>query len=355
MALKAITQVSSPKLQHGTVKKFEQRPSAVQHTHWTTSTDADFSRSVAAEAREKALKARAAGGPGRTETLHDKAEAMIYCNSEPTRDVSLPMHLRSAFSGAGVVPMAAPDGGSSARCHSPRCSTPRCNSPRYLQATMASALRTRADDKVDVTSMRPAGGESNIATKYTMDLGSEAGQQPRRLRRALSAPRSRAKEIIFEPQYDRDCFGPGFGIPMPPQLKDGTSARRPTAEISSHDKSIPNSRRSQRGRGVFIPTPVLTSIEVLAASKDPVPPEAVFGPDEVKHRGRGLASPLKLHLSSDPNPAFEHGLANQQRSVEGAGVASILSVRDVLLNGRRAKGLCSPTTSRTGRSPYQWD
>jgi len=350
MALKAITQVASPSFQRGKLKKLEeQRPSVKMNAKWITSADADFSHSVAVEAREKAAKARAAGGLGQTKTLHDTAQAMLF-STETGSAPSLPFHLRSAFKGAGVVPSPERDGGV------PR--SPRCNSPRYLQATMASALRSRvaADDRVDTALMEPAGGDSNNATKHTMDLANEPGEAPRRLRRSLSAPRSRAKDVIFAPSSDPASSGAGADAAAQLHITDGAQTARPTSPgFASHDKSIPNSRRSQRAAGHFVPGPVLTSVEALASSKGTLITDAGFASDAIKHRGRGLASPMKLRPTADPNPVSETGLATQQISIDGAGVASGLAVRDTLLLGRRGKGVCSPAPARGGRSPYQWD
>ena len=161
--------------------------------------------------------------------------------------------------------------------------------------------------------------------------------------------------------HDPDCFGPGFGLdaaPTPAQLTEGSQTARPsTPSISTHDKSIPNSRRSQRGSGTFVPGPVLTSVEALATSTSTLITDNGFASDAIRHKGRGLASPMKLRPDAHANPNSESGLSTQQRVLDNdyRGVASGCSVRDTLLLGRRGKGLCSPAPVRDHRSPFQWD
>ncbi|KAL3910271.1 MAG: hypothetical protein SGPRY_009118 [Prymnesium sp.] len=351
MALKAVAQVSSPTLQRGRLKRWEEQrlPPSQEGSRPSTPTS-------------QSLQCVPAGVSERKETLQERAQAILLNASDPKPAER--GELDSRLSGGGFY---APPTGRQARgerAGSDRGSTPRCHSPRYLQATMASALRYRGEQKTDVMLMAAAGGESNIASKYTMDLSNEPGQPPRRLRRSLSAPRSRAKEVMYE-QYEQSSHQSrarqlAHLPPHEPTRSGSVSAhdvpslsklRRPPR--SSHDKSIANPPRSHRGPGLFVPHPVLTSVEALAASKEQFHAATGLG-DAVKHRGRGLASPMKMPRAADPNPAYECALATLPRTLDGAGVASTLTVRDSLLNGRRARGLCSPSSMRS-QSPLQWD
>lgn len=374
MALKAITQVASPSFQRGKLKKLEeQRPALRMSAQWATSSDAEQSHSIAAEARERAAQAKAAGGLSATKTLHDKAVG-IFTSSGALVGDALPLHLRSAFSGAGVIAGA---GTSTGNLVSPRCSSPRCNSPRYLQHTMASALRTRAGGDAppsDASLMPPAGGDSNNALKHTMDLANDPGEQPRRLRRTLSTPRARAAECFSDSAVSGSTSsGPGcalvdggatearadagtYGAVRPHAMIAHDMARMPSSpQLSSHDKSIPNARRSQRASGQFVPGPVLTSVEALANSKPQVlTTDAGFASTAITRRARGQASPMPLRPTADPNPASQSGLATVQPTLDGAGVASGVSIRDNLLMGRRGRGMCSPAGMRSS-CPYQWD
>ena len=343
-ALKALTQVASPSRRGaGFGKGSESRPALKMNPQWVTSASSAFTSSTASE-NQHAGRARAAGGLSATKTLHDKTVGLFVSQVDNT-SAGQPLHLRSAFDGGGVV-------SSGAGFASPRCSSPRCQSPRYLQHTMASALRVKNEAaihvaSIDVANMEPAGGDSNMASKFTMDLSED---QPRRLRRTLSAPRSRAAGCFVDSPAPEH---PAATEALEPPLHSAEAVRLLT-HATSHDKSLPNARRSQRAAGTFVPGPPMTSVEALAASTAVLTTDAGFASTSITRRARGLASPMALRPGADPNPLSESGLATQQRSIEGAGVASGVSTRDSLLLGRRARGACSPGGVRSG-APYQWD
>lgn len=296
---------------------------------------------------------RAAGGHGAVRTIHDKSVGLFMTN--PQREaVAQPSHLRSVFHGGAVLPGA--DAGS------PRCSSPRCSSPRYLQHTLSSALRTRVADappcegEMGVAQPNPAGGSSNSLFKDQIDLNIE---QRRSLRRTLSAPSSRVplKEEPTGGGGGEHAFNPGaVGLEGGRSGRSSPARPRPIArgasEFSSHDKSVPNARRSHRAGGINKPGPLIAAAEVIAYS-------AADGPEHEPadriglRRGRGLASPVALRPGSTGNPLSDSGLAMVQPQVSGAGVASGFE-RDNHLLGRRARGSCSPGPVRA-TAPYQWD
>lgn len=331
-ALKALSAVASPSFRRGGVvgKSAEPRPALKVHPQWTTSSNVAFSSGTATEL------SRPAGGRSAVKTLHDKGVG-LFSTYENTS--TQPTHLRSAFSGAGML---AGPGEASAM-------SPRCSSPRYLQPTMASALRARNAAPVDVTEMLPAGGDSNMATKLTIDLSQEA---PRRLRRTLSAPRSCAPECFVE------SAAPEPEVARPPRA---AASPRQISHATSHDKSLPNARRTQRASGVFVPGQPMSSVAALVAPEGSLTTDAGVVSNFVARRARGAASPMALRPGADPNPGSASGLATQQRAVEGAGIASGVfasgaTTRDDLLLGRRGRGACSPGGMRCGRpAPYAWD
>ena len=258
-------------------------------------------------------------------------------------------------------------------------------SPRFMQATAASTASSRSRPAtanshaagapsavdisepsgynasvpdLDVSGLEAAGGGANDVMKSQIDYGLVDG--PRRsLRReipvtkrqtpattegiasptrgaTLESPRGAADMRLLE----SGMFMAG-GVPDPWHGGGATSREQTSGPYySTHDKSLPNARRTQRGTGSC--TPRAQAQSVVSHIADPgAPPEFLtdcgFSSAAMHRRGRGGASPLVLQPNSNPNEA---GVANDRgiASVTGHGLASGTSKIDGLLGGRRARG-----------------
>ena len=278
----------------------------------------------------------------------------------------LPPHLRSALIGAGVGP--------------------RLASPGYMQATNASAAYSAArpisrqqQRQEDAANLPPAGGNPNIRGDSLIDY--ERGE-----------PRHTQRRIIVQPQRSNPATTAGIATPMRGQgmesprfsstsdlfaeTSTGVSAarsrpasastRRPPLApgASTHDKSLPNARRSQRGVGRCLPAPELSSAASLAASADMI--EATALP----RRASGVAKPMVARpadmsmmanpptasaLPGEGRPKPTGSLAYQMNDLRTSGYIGMASgsVADNHLGGRRARGLCSPRPASS--NPLAWN
>lgn len=119
--------------------------------------------------------------------------------------------------------------------------------------------------------------------------------------------------------------------------------------FTTHDKTLPNARRSQRGTGTCLPAHPVASIVHAPdpAARPAFLTDAGFATASMHRRGRGGASPLPLRPTSNPNEAGVPTGAPAVAPVTGHGMASGSSqIEQQLLGGRRARGLCSPRPER---------
>jgi len=186
------------------------------------------------------------------------------------------------------------------------------------------------------------------------------------------------------PRYSKDAalfaetstnVGPVVPRSRPP------SARRPPmapSQPATHDKSLPNARRSQRSAGTCQPAPELTSAAALAASASMLaannvePPGRAFAADAVPRRGRGVASPTvsrpvdtgmvgNPYSGRENAPPTDEGrvavgsLGYKMSDLRSSGYIGVVSGGQVdnLLGGRRGRGMCSPRPQRA--NPLAWD
>lgn len=387
---------------------------------------------------------RPAGGAGHVETINEKRANILY-NDSPRKNV-LPLHLRSAFHGAGFT------GNLGERFYVPP------SSPRYMQATASSragsrpgsaaapsspAMRpspslppdtrdfqTMADYgneqafEVDISDLGPAGAGPNDAMKSLIDFGGQGlgpEDEPRRpFRReitipgrqvpattggiasptrgaTLESPRAAADQRLREagmfmeagnePVVQQQPSAAAVQQPLsttrrPPRAPTGggggggghnnpayhyadaqQSLRSPYH--SSHDKSLPNSRRSVRGSGMYPQTGPAQHSIAHEANPDAEPAfltDAGFSSAAMHRRGRGRANPAAhppKQPISNPNEAGVPVSAPAVTSVVSKetgfhGLASGASkTEQQLLGGRRARGLCSPRAS-SGTNFMMW-
>ena len=355
-----------------------------------------------------ARETKPAGGQGRGTTTFELHAMEILDNPVPKSPQAV--NLRSSLGGAAA---------------SPRVSG--ASSPRYLQATAASAAHSGSrpglaakPPKLDMSLMPAAGGASNRAMSTQIEF--QPGTQ-RTLRRSFSAPRRSAQATVANiaapprqheagnesPRYSRDpaMFAdastalppPPVGLPDGPQVGyDPTRpasatarARRPPrapapGTVSTHDKSIPNARRTQRAKGTYQPAPPVTTVSALSAMEPTLLTDAGFASNPIPRKGKGVASPAVASSPYNPladinrapsparrppppppppPPAAAAAIASGTGS--GAGIGGRLkasgyfgcasgseTAEKSLMGGRRARGLCSP---RSGASMnlLAWD
>jgi hypothetical protein len=139
----------------------------------------------------------------------------------------------------------------------------------------------------------------------------------------------------------------GAGEPATGQWYNADSAARERLAgpyLTTHDKSLPNARRSQRGQGTCQPGPVLAvpSHDVASGAPPAFLTDSGFTTAAMHRRGRGRASPAPFRPTSNPNDAGAASGHGSAASVIGHGMASGSTKVDNLLGGRRARGLCSP-------------
>ena len=284
-----------------------------------------------------------------------------------------PMH-RSAFDGGGLHP---------------RGTSKAPSSPRYLQATRAStahsSVRPGSSGTLDASLMRPAGGPANRSHADAIDF--DPDEKRSSMRRSFSLPRRTQQASVANiaspsragtlesPRFSRDpaLFAETSAASNPHGGCAGRPAVRPPlppGAAATHDKTVPNSRRSQRGTGCCKHRPPLSSSAALATSDDLLAREAAFASNPLPRRGRGNAFPPSIRPSVDPI-AMSPGVAGEgmpppppppQRtsalassSLRNAGYIGVESGSqgDNLLGGRRARGLCSPRPARS--NPLTWD
>jgi hypothetical protein len=215
----------------------------------------------------------------------------------------------------------------------------------------------------------PAGGDANDAMKTQIDFDQEHPRRPLRretnvARRnvpattasiaspvrgaTLQSPRGVASQRLWEAGMFAEA-GPGRpreepaggaypGAVVPPRAPP----HRATGGACTHDKSLPNPRRSQRGAGIFQPGPAVTTTAALATSSVELTTDAGFASLPIKRRGRGVASPrVPRPHTSNPNDA---GDATDD-STDGG---------EKLLGARRAKGVYSRWL-QTSEALLAWD
>ena len=293
--------------------------------------------------------------------------------------------MRSSFNGPGFA---------SARLDVPA-------SPRYMQATAASRAASRPgsasaaalsvppdvrDFSTTSTSSAlpvdlsdpgpPAGGDANAEMKNLIDFGGDdlvRDDSPRRpFRREIAVPARQAAGattggiasptrgmMLESPRAAADkrlreaLPGMFMEAANPPSrwINSDATARERLASpyFSTHDKSLPNARRSQRATGSCLPSQEFTTI---AHDADPRAPRAFltdagFSSASMHRRGRGGASPVPQLPASNPNEA---GVPTGEPAVArmpGHGLASGAGrLEQQLLGGRRARGACSPRMLR---------
>jgi hypothetical protein len=324
-----------------------------------------------------------------------------------SRQMGLPHHLRSAFSGSGMVAADSPRA---------RPSSPRPSSPRYLQHTAASAARTVAPGLVVVSSscgngaplgdnkpapspsaavaavteapaMRAAGGSPHLQRASLLDFSS---QQPRRLKRSISLPRSLMRGSVPQPAGDgateevarpkgkrtfnevaaaapaaANAAANAAATSAPPPLAachDAVSAldmQVPASARSAatHDKSVPNVARSRRAPGVCQPEAVAVTPKALAAHPVVLLSDAGGAHNSAAMRRRGghrpvSANPSFLAPAAGASPATTTGGAAAPGDAAGRGLGNRI-VRGSVSPSRRARGACSPQRER-GPAPFEW-
>ena len=349
--------------------------------------------------------ARPAGGRGHVNTIYDRQTELLN-DAKYVRTGNVPMHLRSAFHGAGV-----------SHTSSTRLEVP--NSPRYMQSTAASRNTSRPasaasgrapaakpplplppgaraggptprdtfeqvdiSDDVDVSSLSPAGGPANASMKTEIDLRHPVDGPRRSFRSATSLNGPPARQVpatvesiasptrgatLESPRAAADArlyeSGMYMGGGMP---RDGEDMRHFYPEhtggwvnsdavargrlampyFTTHDKSLPNARRTQRGSGACLPPSAVAS--VTHEPGNGTPPAFLtdhgFSSVTMPRLGRAGASiPPPLPPNSNPNEA---GAPPPRPTAGYHGMASGSSAIDPLLGGRRRRGDCSPRIER---------
>ena len=134
-----------------------------------------------------------------------------------------------------------------------------------------------------------------------------------------------------------------------------------TPGACTHDKGIPNSRRSQRARGTYQPGPAITTVSALAASEAMLITDAGYASNPIGRKAQGTAHPKTLRSAwegpshpmpdsprapapprvSAPSPSARRWPPSELHASGYIGRASGSEV-DNLLGGRRARGACSP-------------
>ena len=350
------------------------------------------------------LSTRPAGGKGHTDTIDDVCASMLHGGDAPRKSSPerVPVHLQSAFSGAGVLDGAVVP-----------------PSPRYMRPTTASTASARVPpgsagpppapaaapsepprdtrfdraefgpkaDKFEVSTMDVAGGDANDAMKSQIDFVPR-GETRRPLRRPLAPPARQApattagiaspsrQSTLESPRDAADRMLAESGIFMAggdgpiPDISDGpipmpgaetavqwrnadarAGGRLAAPYFSTHDKSVPNARRSQRGTGACLPGPVTARPTHEPNSNAPRAflTDAGFASTAMHRRGRGSATPGLALPTSNPNDGG--GIA---AVVGGYGMTSGGSQVDPLLGGRRARGQCSPRVSNCSSDFMTW-
>lgn len=173
----------------------------------------------------------------------------------------------------------------------------------------------------------------------------------RTLRRSLSLPRSlladaAAKKGVPEPMGDASAaLAPKQASAMLAARHDVEQPAGGTAGASSHDKSLPNARRSRRASGSCQPPAVGVTPEALAAAPVVISSE------------RGASAPRKARGMCSPGrerPAFGSSLLSHDAGCGGGGGAAYDCVPDVqILGNRKARGECSPMGLRRP-APFEW-
>lgn len=287
-----------------------------------------------------------AGGAAHPKNLHDFKAKLLNTSASSAMPPKLDLkpHLRSSFAGGGMTPR----------------SSSSLPSPRYMNATNASTAKAKqpapAAEPVDVSDMDPAGGSSNDAMKTEIDFEVEARRPfrnspsvPRRNVPAttqsiaaptrgatLESPRDLAHKRLLEGgMFDGAGLGGGGG-------SAGTirpaSAVKAAGYTTTHDKSLPNARKSKRGMGWCQPGPQLSAYELAGpAPGSELISDAGLASRVIARRGRGSASPMVPRPFSDPNALGADGAS-------GSGV-------DMMIGGRKARGMFS---ARTRESQIVW-
>ena len=302
-----------------------------------------------------------------------------------------PLHLRSALKGSSANPAGPPV----ARPGSPRPGSPRPGSPRYMQATTASSSQARIrKPTIDAAQLPPAGGAPYRTPVDSIDHSSDGDRHT--MRRSFSLPRrSHAATIasiaapprgpgnLESPRFARDsalfaessslpAYGGGGGGGGPPASKRPPLSR----PSSSHDKTIPNPRRTQKAAGLYQPAPPISSVAALAAAEGMIQGTqsgGAFATNPMPRRGPGGARPDSLRPAvnainpsaaesssafgnSSPRPTITrrgYTPPPERTNLRDAGYVGMASGSQVdnLLGGRKAAGICSP---RNNANPIAW-
>jgi hypothetical protein len=322
------------------------------------------------------------------------AMASIHARPAPITPVA-PPHLRSALAGAAAAP----------------------KMPGYLQSTTSSRASLRPGsprrEKPDPAAMVPAGGVPNRSESLQLDFNNlpERGEYRHTQRRVYNVPQrsypatvasiaAPSRSGMESPRYSKESLlfaETSTGVQPHERSAYGerppTARRPPTAPVvSTHDKTLPNKSKSKRGAGSCQRAPELTSTAALANSvtlaasatllassyQPPVepPPPNYFTAKEVARRARGFASPSisrpadvytvatargpEAPVPPPPPPVdlsrtTEGSLTSKLVDLRPSGYVGMASgpVRDNLLGGRRARGMCSPRSEVY--NPIAWD
>ena len=307
-----------------------------------------------------------------------------------------PPHLRSALAGAAAAPKMP---GYLQSTTSSRASL-RPGSPRR--------------EKPDPAAMVPAGGVPNRSESLQLDFNNlpERGEYRHTQRRIYNVPQrsypatvasiaAPSRSGMESPRYSKESLlFAETSTGLQPHERSAYGERPPAARrpptapvVSTHDKTLPNKSKSKRGAGSCQRPPELTSTAALANSvttlaasatllassyQPPVepPPPNYFTAKEVARRARGFASPSisrpadvymvatargpEAPVPPPPPPVdlsrtMEGSLTSKLVDLRPSGYVGMASgpVRDNLLGGRRARGMCSPRSEVY--NPIAWD
>lgn len=233
---------------------------------------------------------------------------------------------------------------------------------------------------------RPAGGLSNNRHQYSIDF-SAAGQK-RHLKRSLSLPRSRtfslsndadlvgkdamatalrktaerraaASNAVQPSAAEASCSVDAKDVRVPLSLQLASapltaqhSVALPSDMVSTHDKSIPNTRRTRRGSGICLPRPVAVTPEALAAA----PPtmslvsDRGFSSTAMPRRARGSFNSSHHQPSPIPVPREGVGVVRDEGAIVGLGSSKAVAGYSP---SRRGRGSCSPQPVRRS-APFEW-
>ena len=233
------------------------------------------------------------------------------------------------------------------------------------------------DFEVDISDLDAAGGGANDAMKSQIDFSQVANDGERRpFRGKINGPPSRqapaTTEGIASPTRNATIESPRAWADQrlreSGMFMEGGNEARPMTWVNSdvaarerlaspycntHDKSLPNARRTQRGTGTCLPAPPVADTAHVPGNGAPPAFLTDFGfaSAAMHRRARGTADPPRVQPTSNPNeagapppvPMHAHGMASGSSHIDG------------LLGGRRARGQCSPRVERASHNLLAWD